>query len=84
MSLCGINRVTLVKSCPTEIAFGTTKGKLLWATALALVLLRGKFFDRKDEWEMIAEKAKKWLNKSLPAALKYDSIVQYAATATGL
>ncbi|XP_068729632.1 von Willebrand factor A domain-containing protein 5A-like [Montipora capricornis] len=84
VSLCGINRATLVKSCPTEIAFGTTKGKLLWATALALVLLRGKFLDRKDEWEMIAEKAKKWLNKSLPAALKYDSIVQYAATATGV
>ena len=33
---------------------------------------------------MVAEKADKWMNKSLPAALKYVSIVQYAATAIGV
>ena len=45
VALCG-NRTTLIKSCSTEIAFGTAKGKLLWATALALVLLSGKFLGR--------------------------------------
>ena len=34
----------------------TVEGKLLWATALALVLLMGKFLDQQDKWEMIAKK----------------------------
>ena len=54
LSLCGTKRDALIKGCPKEIAVDTAEGKLLWATALALVLLMGKFLDQKDEWEMIA------------------------------
>lgn len=33
-----------------------------WATIVALALLAGKFSDKKDEWEMIELKARRWLS----------------------
>ena len=36
----------------------------------------GKFLDQKDEWEMIAEKGKKWMKKNLPGAVKYDNMLE--------
>ncbi|KAJ7365508.1 von Willebrand factor A domain-containing protein 5A [Desmophyllum pertusum] len=65
---------------PKEIAVGTSEGKLLWATALALVLLMGKFVEQKDEWEMIAEKGTKWMKKNLPATIKYSKVLESAET----
>ena len=59
MSLSGMSRDDLIKGSPEEIAADTAEGKLLWATALALVLQMGKYSDQKDEWEMITEKVKK-------------------------
>ena len=82
--LCGKTRDALITGCPTEVAVDTAEGKLLWATALALVLLMGKFLDQKDEWEMIAEKGKKWLKKNLPGAVKYDDMLESAATVVGV
>ena len=84
VSLCGTSRDVLITGCLTEIAIDTAEGKLLWATALALVLLTGKFLDQKDEWEMIAEKGKKWMKKNLPAAVKYDNVLAFAAKAVGV
>ena len=84
VSLCGKTRDALITGCPTEVAVDTAEGKLLWATALALVLLMVKFLDQKDEWEMIAEKGKKWLKKNLPGAVKYDDMLESAATAVGV
>ena len=84
LSLCGTNRDALIKGCPKEIAVDTGEGKLLWATALALVLLMGKFLDQKDEWEMIAEKGSKWMKKNLPAGVKYENILEAAATRIGV
>ena len=84
VSLCGTNRDALIKGCPKEIAVDTGEGKLLWATALALVLLMGKFLDQKDEWEMIAEKGSKWMKKNLPAGVKYENILEAAATRIGV
>ena len=78
LALCKVSKDAVVTGCPKEIAVDTSKGKLLWATALALVLLRGKFLDREDEWEMIAEKGKKWMHKNLPVALNCESILQFA------
>ena len=78
LALCKLSKDTVITGCPKEIAVDTSKGKLLWATALALVLLRGKFLDREDEWEMIAEKGKKWMSKNLPAALNCESMLQSA------
>ena len=84
VALCGKTRDALITACPTEVAVDTAEGKLLWATALALVLLMSKFLDQKDEWEMIAEKGKKWMKKKLPGAVKYDNILESAATAVGV
>ena len=84
VSLCGTTRDALIKACPKEIAVETGKGKLLWATALALVLLMGKFLNQKDEWEMIAEKGSKWMKKNLPAGVKYENVLEAAATTVGV
>ena len=84
VSLCCTSRDALITGCPAEIAVNKADGKLLWATALALVLLMGKFLDQKDEWEMIAEKGKKWMKKNLPAAMVYDRVLEAAATAVGV
>ena len=84
ISLCGTSRDALIKGCPKEIAVDTAEGKLLWATALALVLLMGKFLDQKDEWEMIAEKGSKWMKKHLPAGVKYENVLKVAATTIGV
>lgn len=78
LALCKVSKDVVITGCPKEIAVDTSKGKLLWATALALVLLRCKFLDQEDEWEMIAEKGKKWMNKNLPAALNCESMLQSA------
>ncbi|XP_078351020.1 von Willebrand factor A domain-containing protein 5A-like isoform X2 [Oculina patagonica] len=84
VSLCGTSRDALIKGCPKEIAVDTGKGKMLWATALALVLLMGKFLDQKDEWEMIAGKGTKWMKKNLPAGVTYESVMEAAAIAVGV
>ena len=84
VSLCGTSRDALMKGCPKEIAVDTGEGKLLWATALALVLLMGKFLDQKDEWEMIAEKGSKWMKKNLPAGVKYENVLKAASTTLGV
>ena len=84
VSLCGTSRAALIKGCPIEIAVDSDEGKLLWATALALVLLMGKFLDQKDEWGMIAEKGTKWMKKNLPAVVKYENVLAAAATTVGV
>ena len=84
VSLCGTSRDALIEECPKEIAVDTSEGKLLWATALALVLLMGKFLNQKDEWEMIAEKGSKWMKKNLPAGVKYENALAAAATAVSV
>ncbi|XP_058965540.2 von Willebrand factor A domain-containing protein 5A-like [Pocillopora verrucosa] len=84
VSLCDASRSDLIKGCLKEIAADTAEGARLWATALALVLLMGKYSDQKDEWEMIAEKGRKWLKKNLPGSLTLDQVLESAATAVGV
>jgi len=84
VSLCGTRKDSLITGCPAAIAVDTSEGKLLWATALALVLLMGKFGNKKDEWEMVQEKGKKWMKKNLPAAIKYDEVITFAAATVGV
>ena len=83
-SLCGTSKDSLITGCPAAIAVDSSEGKLLWATALALVLLMGKFGNKKDEWEMVQEKGKKWMKKNLPAAIKYDEVITFAAATVGV
>ena len=84
VSLCGMSRDDLIKGSPEEIAADTAEGKLLWATALALVLLMGKYSNQKDEWEMIAEKGKKWLKKNLPSTDTFTKVLNIAAAVVGV
>ena len=57
-TLCGSTESDLQAACPSATA---ENGGKVWATALALVILAGKFGDKKDVWIMIAKKGKKWL-----------------------
>ena len=82
--LCGVSRDDLIKGCPGEITAVAAEGKLLWAIILALVLLMGKYSDQKDEWEMIAEKGKKWLKKNLPSTVTVAIILETAAATVGV
>ena len=84
VSLCEKSRDSLITGCPAVIAVETSEGRLLWATALALALLMGKFGNKKDEWEMIGEKGKKWIRKNLPANVKDDEVLNFAAAAIGV
>ncbi|XP_022810501.1 von Willebrand factor A domain-containing protein 5A-like isoform X2 [Stylophora pistillata] len=84
VALCSTRRDDLIKGCPKEIAVTTAEGKLLWATALALVLLMGKYVDQKDEWEMIDEKGTKWLKKNLPSTDAFAKVLKSAAAVVGV
>lgn len=84
VALCSTSRDDLIKGCPKEIAVTTAEGKLLWATALALVLLLGKYVDQKDEWEMIVEKGTKWLKKNLPSTDAFAKVLKSAAAVVGV
>ncbi|KAK3726600.1 hypothetical protein QZH41_002609 [Actinostola sp. cb2023] len=62
-SICGVTLDKLKQTCPSQL---TTDNKdSLWATAIALSCLAGKFADQKDEWEMVAAKGTKWLKANL-------------------
>ena len=61
------------------VAIETEQGKLLWATALAVACLAGKFSATEDEWEMVAEKGKAWLQSNLPTGVDCTAVLQDAA-----
>lgn len=84
VALCTTSQEALIAGCPREIAVETAEGKLLWTTALALVLLMGMFSDQKDEWEMIAERGTKWMKENLPNAVNYDDVLKSAAAVIGV
>jgi hypothetical protein len=50
----------------------------LWATALAIVFIEIKFPAQKEEWEMLTEKAQKWIKKQA-AELKVQEYVLFDA-----
>ena len=84
VSLCDTSWDDLITKCPKEIEADAAGGKLLWATALALVLLMGRWTDKKNEWEMIAEKGKKWPKKNLPSTIIVAKILETAAVTVGV
>jgi uncharacterized protein YegL len=78
----GVDLATLQRSVETS-PLGEHKGKpavdQLWATLLALALLETKFGGEKDEWQLLATKAKKWARAQLrklglEAALDLDQL----------
>lgn len=55
----------------TEDSYGVTtpnNNKNLLATALVLAFLEAKLADEKDEWEMLADKAREWLRSELSSS----------------
>mmetsp|Transcript_17463 Transcript_17463/g.15392 ORF Transcript_17463/g.15392 Transcript_17463/m.15392 type:complete len:117 (+) Transcript_17463:633-983(+) len=61
---------------PEEISSNlkeSVEGNLIWTTILCLLLLEKHYGKKKDEWLMIAKKAKSYLKKNLIAPLDYSS-----------
>ena len=66
----------LESACPTECKGAVAS---VWATVLALCLLRSRYSSQQDEWELIAMKSESWLKKqSLPAKVTLDQLFQEA------
>jgi hypothetical protein len=54
-------------------------GPTVWATVLAVSLLRSRYSSQQDEWELIATKAESWLKKqSLPSGITLEKIFEVA------
>ena len=54
-------------------------GARVWATVLAVSLLRSRYSSQQDEWELIGMKAESWLKKqSLPAGITLEKLFQEA------
>ena len=57
--------------------------ELVWATVLVLAYLEKKLLELKDEWELIAMKAKNWLKKQhVPEGHNTESLLKKAKTVT--
>ncbi len=44
----------------------SVNGKDVWATALVLAFLETKTSNRADEWELMAQKAREWMDIQAP------------------
>ena len=74
--LLGKSLLELDTACPIE-----TKGDgaTVWATILAVSLLRVKYSNQQDEWELIVMKAESWLKKqTLPPGSTLEQLFQAA------
>jgi len=69
LSSAGIknNLKELISACPaiTDSHLTILDKEMVWATVIALVVFERTFNDLKDEWELIYEKSKKWINSRL-------------------
>ena len=76
--LMGKSLNALESGCP--IAMKGTVGSV-WATVLAVTLLRTRYSSQQDEWELIAMKAESWLKKqSLPSGCTLEQLFIAART----
>lgn len=76
--LCGSTKSDLQSACPYTLTAAEDDGKV-WATTLALVILAGKFSEKKDEWDMVAKKGKKWLKAHIVDKADYLNTITAAA-----
>ena len=66
----------LKSACPIEMKEEVAG---VWATVLAVSLLRARYSSQQDEWELIAMKAESWLKKqSLPPGCTLEQLFQAA------
>ena len=78
--IIGKSLTDLESGCPVE-----RKGIVgsMWATVLAVSVLRAQYSSQQDEWELIAMKAESWLKKqSLPSGCTLEQLFQAAAKIT--
>lgn len=74
--MCGKTLPDILTTCPTQLH--QDNKDILWATALALAYLNENFSDQKDEWEIAATKAMKWLKTNLTKE-DYETIMYWAS-----
>ena len=55
----------LDRICPVDLKGNPTLVGVVWATVLVLAILEKKCKGQRDEWELIAMKANKWLKKQV-------------------
>ena len=74
--LLGKSLLELETACPIE---KKGDGATVWATILAVSLLRVKYSSQQDEWELIVMKAESWLKKqTLPPGSTLEQLFQAA------
>ena len=63
--ILGMSSQELGKACPVDLKGSPTLVGVVWATVLVLAILEKKCKGQRDEWELIAMKANKWLKKQV-------------------
>ena len=63
--ILGKSSQELEKACPVDLKGSPTLVGVVWATVLVLAILEKKCKGQRDEWELIAMKANKWLKKQV-------------------
>ena len=70
--LLGKSLKDLEEACPTECQ-GTVA--TMWATILVLSLLRVKYSNQQEEWELVAMKAESWVKRqTLPSGISLEDL----------
>ena len=74
--LIGKSLSDLESACPID---RKGVGATVWATVLAVSLLRSRYSSQQEEWELIVMKAESWLKKqSLPPGYTLEQLFQVA------
>ena len=69
----------ILKKCDVEVKCPPKVLPNIWATVIALLLLKKQYTEQKDEWELVAIKAESWLNdQPLPMDITISSIEKKA------
>ena len=63
--ILGKSSQELERACPVDLKGSPTLVGVVWATVLVLAVLEKKCKGQRDEWELIAMKANKWLKKQV-------------------
>ena len=79
--ILGMSSQELEKACPVDLKGSPTLVGVVWATVLVLAILEKKCKGQRDEWELIAMKANKWLKKQvLPGGAELSKFQEAART----
>ena len=79
--ILGKSSQELEKACPVDLKGSPTLVGVVWATVLVLAILEKKCKGQRDEWELIAMKANKWLKKQvLPGGAELSKFQEAART----